>query len=159
MTTTYKIIDLTVVQTIAHADGSISSNYHGPYKNDESAKRRIRDLKRKDKEADANVALSATAKKTCAFLQSKEFVHWRNDRRSGRKAAKPHTPGPIVIETTFGIASDLRQPIAEIRATPIAGPINFDPLAAGMNNLDMSKFKIERPRGVYPAISKHAYRR
>lgn len=45
--------------------------------------------------------------------------------------------------------------------------VETNPLAAGMNNLDVSGFKItaiggnpiSRPRGVYPAVSKHAYQR
>lgn len=80
----------------------------GPYKNEESAKRRIRDLKRKD--------ISA------------------------------------------GVHSDLVTPSVEkLAISSEYGKSNA--LAEGMNNLDMSKFKIDRPRGVYPAVSKHSYQR
>lgn len=126
--------------------------YGGPYKNEESAKRRIRDLKRKDKEQTEIVAdMQATGMMPTAPTP---VVAFKQDDMTNQT---PQCEAPEIdpVETKIEAAND--KLVEKLAASSEYGKSNA--LAAGMNNLDMSKFKITKLPvhhvGCYPHISKH----
>lgn len=105
----------------------------GPYKNEESAKRRIRDLKRKDNEQIAIVADMQATGMMPVETASTPVVASMDNYVPLRCTAK------LAMSSEYG-KSKL------FTVTPI-------------NGFEIRETFIPRQVGCYPAISKHAYRR
>lgn len=141
-----------VIQTIAHGHTTHQDIQHGPYKNEESAKRRIRDLKRKDAAAIGEEAVklidnSSEAPATHEFVETPGKIEPFPDLRE-IATGKIISVEKITASSAYGNHRPVDFIAAEMRRH---GPYTFTETVTAS--------PINRQRGVYPAIPKRAYQR
>lgn len=158
MKVSYKIEGLQVIQTFEHDDKSIETIYHSPYKNEESAKRRIRDLKRKDKEAAAtNIGDTIKPEMTMPVPVMASMDNYIPLRK--------HAPTPPVEKIITPIIVGYEVPddhgeVAKLATSSEYGKFKLDPVVFANAIVNDRRYgPMIRQVGCYPAIPKRAYQR